>query len=151
MWLYNRVMSPNDADGMANSVDPDQTAPLGAVWSGSALFAQAYLSENLGSLRYSRFITPSLFVMIIEEQSVFLYSTPWTFQDGTFPRFSHIAAMHSDLVAIGTNGQLFSWKWNDYEPYKHPEVIHVHWNQVTVEQIRWVFVDNWRLIFVSSP
>ena len=25
-----RVMSPNDADGMANSVDPDQTAPLGA-------------------------------------------------------------------------------------------------------------------------
>ena len=52
MWLYNRVMSSNDADGMANSVDPDQTAPLGAVWSGSALFAQAYLSENLGSLRY---------------------------------------------------------------------------------------------------
>ena len=46
-------MSPNDADGMANSVDPDQTAPLGAVWSGSALFAQAYLSKNLGSLRYS--------------------------------------------------------------------------------------------------
>ena len=59
-------MGPNDADemansvdpdqtapqGMANSVDPDQTAPLGAVWSGSALFAQAYLSENLGSLRY---------------------------------------------------------------------------------------------------
>ena len=32
---------------MANSVDPD----LGAVSSGSALFAQAYLSENLGSLR----------------------------------------------------------------------------------------------------
>ena len=25
------VLSPNDADGMANSVDPDQTAPLGAV------------------------------------------------------------------------------------------------------------------------
>ena len=41
-------MSPNDADGMANSVDPDQTAPL--VWSGSALFAQVCLSENLGSL-----------------------------------------------------------------------------------------------------
>ena len=44
-------MSPNDADGMANSVDPDQTAPLGAVWFGSALFAQAYQSENLGPLR----------------------------------------------------------------------------------------------------
>ena len=33
-------MSPNNADGMANSVDHDQTAPL------------AYLSENLGSLQY---------------------------------------------------------------------------------------------------
>ena len=49
MWLYHRVMSPNDADGMANSVDPDQTE---AVWSGSALFAQAYPFENLGLLRY---------------------------------------------------------------------------------------------------
>ena len=39
-------MGPNDVDRVANSVDPDQTAPLGAVWSGSALFAQVYLSEN---------------------------------------------------------------------------------------------------------
>ena len=45
-------MSPNDADGMANSVDPDQTGPVGAVWSGSALFAQICLSENLGKLLY---------------------------------------------------------------------------------------------------
>ena len=44
-------MRQKDADGIANSVDPDQTAPL-AVWSGSALFSQTYLSENLGSLRY---------------------------------------------------------------------------------------------------
>ena len=44
-------MSPKDADGIANSVDPDQTAPLRAVWSGSSLFAQAYLSQNVGSLR----------------------------------------------------------------------------------------------------
>ena len=44
-------MHPKDADGMANSVDPDQTAPR-PVWSGSILFAQACLSENLGSLRY---------------------------------------------------------------------------------------------------
>ena len=33
--------------GMANSVDPDQTAPSGAVWSGSALFAYVILSETL--------------------------------------------------------------------------------------------------------
>ena len=40
-------MHPKDAEGIANSVDP----ALGAVWSGSALFAQACLSENLGKLR----------------------------------------------------------------------------------------------------
>ena len=57
MWLYHRVMSPNDADGMTNSVDPDQTAPLGAVWSESALFAQA---ENLGSLRVLDTLSQSL-------------------------------------------------------------------------------------------
>ena len=32
---------------MANNVDPDQTAPLGAVWSGSALFAYVILPETL--------------------------------------------------------------------------------------------------------
>ena len=36
------------ADGIANSEDPDQTAPLG---SGSALFAKTFMSQNLGSLR----------------------------------------------------------------------------------------------------
>ena len=32
---------------MANSEDPDQTAPSGAVWSGSALFAYVILSDTL--------------------------------------------------------------------------------------------------------
>ena len=62
-------MSPNDADGMANSVDTDQTAPrssLGAVWSGSALFARAYLSENLGSLRYLT-VVHSVLVSLIKK------------------------------------------------------------------------------------
>ena len=51
-----RVFQQKDADEIANSEDPeeqsdpDQTAPLGAVCSGSALFAK-YLSENFGSLR----------------------------------------------------------------------------------------------------
>ena len=44
-------MHLKDAEGIANSVDPDQTAPLGAVWSRSALFAKTCLSENLGNLR----------------------------------------------------------------------------------------------------
>ena len=51
-WHFVRVMYPKDAEGIANSVDPDQTTPLGAVRSRSALFAQTCLSENLGKLRY---------------------------------------------------------------------------------------------------
>ena len=35
-------MGSKDVDRMENSVDLDQTAPLGAVWSGSSLFAQAH-------------------------------------------------------------------------------------------------------------
>ena len=33
IWIFHGVMHLNDADGMANSVEPDQTAPLGAVQS----------------------------------------------------------------------------------------------------------------------
>ena len=41
------IMHPKD-DTELQSVDPDQTVPLG---SGSALFAKTCLSENLGSLQ----------------------------------------------------------------------------------------------------
>ena len=34
--------TPCCSDVMANSVNPDQTAPEGAIWSQSTLFAQAY-------------------------------------------------------------------------------------------------------------
>ena len=33
--------------GMATIVDSDQTAPLGAVWSGSTMFAYDILSDTL--------------------------------------------------------------------------------------------------------
>ena len=36
-------MCPKDASGMANSIDPDQTAP----WSGSTLFTQTCLFEYM--------------------------------------------------------------------------------------------------------
>ena len=45
-------MYPKDADGMANSVDPDQTASSEAVWSWSALFAETYLSQYIEFVRY---------------------------------------------------------------------------------------------------
>ena len=42
MHLLLKILS-----GMENSVDPDQTAPTEAVWSGSALFAFVILSDTL--------------------------------------------------------------------------------------------------------
>ena len=48
-------MHPKDADGMANSVDPDQTASSEAVWSWSALFAETYLSQYIEFVRNCTF------------------------------------------------------------------------------------------------
>ena len=42
MQLFLKILS-----GKANSADPDQTAPEGAVWSGSALFAYVILTDSL--------------------------------------------------------------------------------------------------------
>ena len=44
-------MCPKDVDGMANSVDTDQTAPSEVLRPGFTLFSQNYLSEHLESLR----------------------------------------------------------------------------------------------------
>jgi hypothetical protein len=30
--------------------------------------------------------------------------------------------MHSELIAVAANGQVYQWKWIDIEPYKHPDV-----------------------------
>ena len=62
--MFHRVLRTKDSDGMANSVDPDQTAPLGAVWSGSTLIAQTSLPENLRSL--SIYLSISLYVLTPE-------------------------------------------------------------------------------------
>ena len=60
MWLHHRVMRPKDADWIANCVDPDQTAPLGAVWYGFTLFAQGYLPQNLGSYGAQGYLSENL-------------------------------------------------------------------------------------------
>ena len=70
---------------MANSVNSDQTAPLGAPWSGSALFAQAYLSKKLGSLRYGYFQSKiylrmaDLNVKAIELEWIGIVTDDWPF------------------------------------------------------------------------
>ena len=48
---------------MSSSVDPDQTAPLGEVLSGSTLFAQIYVSQYLEFLQY---------ILNLMEQAFFL-------------------------------------------------------------------------------
>ena len=44
-WLPEEVSKC--CDGIAKSADLDQTAPKEAVWPGSTLYAQTYLSEYL--------------------------------------------------------------------------------------------------------
>ena len=90
-------MSPNYADGMANSVDPDQTAPLGAVWSGSALFAQAYLSENLGSLRYTML------------PSQHLVTTIKTSNGKMHPKSKRVFYIKEALLLIDYQGTVIYW------------------------------------------
>ena len=51
VWCNIAFMHPKNADGMANSVDPDQTASSEEVWSWSALFAETYLSQYIEFVR----------------------------------------------------------------------------------------------------
>ena len=94
-------MSPNDADEMANSVDPDQTAPLEAVWSGSSLFAKTYLSENLGSLRYVMTSQPKIFCLNLAEEKVYMQ---WWIQNGdvqlNYPYFIIMAKLRIIIVNL---------------------------------------------------
>jgi E3 ubiquitin-protein ligase EDD1 len=51
--------------------------------------------------------------------------------ENSYPRFTHIAGLYSELIAINTNGQLCQWNWQDDYPYqdsdnsqiKHPKTL----------------------------
>lgn len=46
----------------------------------------------------------------------------WPERDSTQPlRFTHIAALHSEFIAISSKGELHQWRWADTEPYRHHE------------------------------
>ena len=110
-------MCPKDAEGIANSVDPDQTAPLGAVRSGCALFAQTYLSENLGSLRYlwykqwqyckdpfrKDYIQQSVTLIFFLILKNYLWSLPTEAPTFSFNNFSIMSTLISLAVPGGTN------------------------------------------------
>ncbi|KAK6633415.1 hypothetical protein RUM44_004018 [Polyplax serrata] len=40
-------------------------------------------------------------------------------------KFTMIAALHSELIAISSTGQLYQWKWCDPEPYRHPDNLYI--------------------------
>ncbi|KAK9512923.1 hypothetical protein O3M35_001231 [Rhynocoris fuscipes] len=43
----------------------------------------------------------------------------WPDKDGVgAPRFTNIAALHSELIAVSSTGQLHQWKWSEAEAYK---------------------------------
>ena len=51
----------------------------------------------------------------------------WIDSENASPRFTHIACLHSELVAINTNGQLCQWNWHDDYPYQdadNPQIKH---------------------------
>lgn len=37
-------------------------------------------------------------------------------------KFVQIAAIHSELIALSADGQLYQWKWDDSDPYKTLDV-----------------------------
>ena len=41
-------------------------------------------------------------------------------------KFSHIAALHSELIAVGLDGKLHQWKWSDPHPMKSAPGQHSH-------------------------
>ena len=46
----------------------------------------------------------------------------WPEKDGPL-RFTHIASLHSEFIAISIKGELHQWRWSDSEPYRNLEVI----------------------------
>lgn len=57
-------------------------------------------------------------------------------------RFTHIAATHSELVAVSAQGQLHQWRWADAHPYQRNDVS--GWWKVKGDWIR----DGLRLRFL---
>ncbi|PSN30861.1 hypothetical protein C0J52_20667 [Blattella germanica] len=50
----------------------------------------------------------------------------WPERSEVLPQFCLIAALHSELIAVTVTGQLYQWKWNEAEPYRHPENPNIH-------------------------
>ena len=97
VWCIIALMHPKDADGMANSIDPDQTASSEAVWSWSALFAETYLSQYIEFIRYQYY----------DQMEGILYfqknSLKWKQYDTIFMWYIHLWGPFQKLCQLGIN------------------------------------------------
>ena len=104
-WLENALREPwNNSDGSGESGRSSSSkAPGQAGPSGSGPQASS---------------TP-----LNQSSPIWLSDEIEYWPDGTRNlKFTAIAAMHSELIAIGTNGSIYQWKWIDVEPFRHHEV-----------------------------
>ncbi|XP_063922757.1 E3 ubiquitin-protein ligase UBR5 isoform X7 [Zophobas morio] len=53
-------------------------------------------------------------------------SDDFEFWPDSAPKFVQIASLYSELIALSSSGQVFQWRWNDPEPYRHPENPNIH-------------------------
>ena len=75
----------------------------------------------------------------------------YCFKENSSARFTHIAAMHSELMAVNTNGQLCQWKWSDPEPFHNKDVSKVlSWNFLSRFISAFYFTCGPQVIFVCS-
>ncbi|CAF0980840.1 unnamed protein product [Rotaria sp. Silwood1] len=95
-----------------------------------------------GSIPTTTNVTSSQNPIIFGEQLQF-----WTDSnsDNIYPRFTHIACLYSELIAINTNGQLCQWNWHDDYPYQDYDNIQIKHPKTLILQL-----FNEKLINISA-
>lgn len=68
-----------------------------------------------------------LFFLIIDNKKKDGASPLWIsdeleFWPDSMGKFTQITTLYSELIALSNTGQIYQWRWNDPEPYKHPDV-----------------------------
>ncbi|CAF3734360.1 unnamed protein product, partial [Rotaria sordida] len=52
-----------------------------------------------------------------------------------YPRFTHIACLYSELIAININGQLCQWNWHDDYPYQDYDNLQIKHSKTLILQL----------------
>ena len=139
MWIYHRVMHPKDTAGMANSVDPAQTAPL-AVRSGCTLFAKTCLSRNLGSLPF--------FKVFVGDLLIHKWATSWWNQKMTALSESDQPGHPPSLIRVFAD---LCTQWVPKDPsFLHVDSEDTNRSDWADAQVIWVFAGCTVILLVLS-